>query len=362
MRERKFATLRSQSFHATNGDSDTESESSEHGAMILTAQRRTRRNPKRAELPDASGADQFLRSLTESATRVMACRYAPSTWRRKQYLLHTFQQFCRHHRLRSDDQAAILCLQWVGTGTSKRTLLGYARTLRATTRQFRTDLFDEYVAGLHALAVKEPLHQAGTFSKPTVQQILDFLPEAERWMTWLAWMTASRWADIVALSKPRLLSSPQSLIIDFQGVTKSSLKKPHRIDHLVAIPWHVPRARQFWNWVQNRVVPFPTISTAKITTLLRRITQRTDVTAHSIKRSALAVLMLAAHQKLIPMRLVAQMGKHLGLDPLLPDVTVGYIGNRTLLAEANGSSTATALLDVDNAFGRDTSTVNHLIE
>ena len=60
------------------------------------------------------------------------------------------------------------------------------------------------------------------------------------------------------------------------------------------------------------------------------------------------------------MRLVAQMGKHLGLDPLLPDTTVGYIGNRVLLAETNHSALVTPLLDPTHPFGASTTEVDHL--
>ena len=54
----------------------------------------------------------------------------------------------------------------------------------------------------------------------------------------------------------------------------------------------------------------------------------------------------------MPMWLVPQMARHKGLDPLLPDTTVGYIQDRALLAITNRSADAVRILDFANPLGR----------
>ena len=121
-----------------------------------------------------------------------------------------------------------------------------------------------------------------------------------------------------------------------------------------------PGGARFRTWAVTRSTLFPRTSTDVVTRLMRKVLGRSDVAAHSFKRSTLGIMLLAAHKGLIPMRLVAQMGKHLGLDPLFPDTTVGYIGNRVLLAETNHSALATPLLDPTHPFGASTTEVDHL--
>ena len=302
----------------------------------------------------------FLSELTERVDRTISDRYARSTWNRHKYLKNMLMHFSLAIGAPLHVQTVILALEWIGSGTSRRTLLGYARTVRAMSRHFQNDAMDSYIGGLRAQAAKEPLHQAGEISKADVLRLLHAAPPELRWAIWLVWMTCSRWGDVQGLSRDRLLSSPASLIVDFQGVTKTSKTNPHRMDHLVAIPWTVPGAREFWTWAVTRSTLFPRTSTDVVTRLMRKVLGRSDVAAHSFKRSTLGIMLLAAHKGLIPMRLVAQMGKHLGLDPLLPDTTVGYIGNRVLLAETNHSALATPLLDPTHPFGASTTEVDHL--
>jgi integrase len=243
------------------------------------------------------------------------------------------------------DETAILALEWIGTGTTRRTLLGYARTIRASSRRFQTELMDAFIAGLAVMAAQEPLRQAGLLSKEEVRRIIVAAPPDAKWLIWVTFLTASRWGDTQGLSSSKLLFSPTQITVDFQGVTKASKKRPHRIDHLVAIPGTVDGAQGFQEWVLRTPV-WPKFTTTQITTLMRRVLQRTDVTAHSLKRTALGLLLRAASRGFITMKMVAQMGKHLGLEPTLPEVTVQYLQDRKLLAATNGSARAVSLLDL----------------
>jgi hypothetical protein len=277
---------------------------------------------------------------------VLRDRFAPSTWNRRKYLQRMLLAYATATRRKiSSPMTAILTLEWIGTGTMRRTLLGYARTLRAMYKQLKSSQeMDDYVAGLNAMAANEPLHQAGTLQQHEVIALLSAPNHQFRQFAWLVWMTASRWADVQGLTSQRLSFSPEGLVVDFQGVTKSSRKKPFRLDHVVMIPRGVTNLEAIRTWAINCNL-LPKMSTSAATLFMRRLLNRPDVSAHSLKRTALEVLLREVERGTITHRLVAQMAKHLGIDPLLPDVTVGYIQNRTLLAATNGSSTATRILD-----------------
>jgi hypothetical protein len=208
----------------------------------------------------------------------------------------------------------------------------------------KSQRMDDYISGLSTLAGEEPINQAGTLSQAEVMTLLTRTPLPFRWYAWLVWLTASRWADVQALSNQKLLFSQAGMVIDFQGVTKSSKKKPFRLDHVVMVPQNTRHLEQFRRWVTLSSL-MPKVSTSTATLIMRRFLNRQDVSAHSLKRTALEVLLQQVERGRITHRLVAQMAKHLGCDPLLPDVTVGYIQNKTLLAATNQSAQAVSILD-----------------
>lgn len=315
--------------------------------FVTTRTGAMRFNPKRMPLPAGSLRENFVSILQEQVKRVISGRYTPATWRRHTYLGTMLRNFARATKRHASDETAILALQWIGTGTSHRTLLGYARSLRTQHSRFRTDLMDSYIKGLTILAAQEPIKQAAVLSKGELLTILERAPTDLKMMIWLTYMTASRWADTQGLSGSKLLFSPESITVDFQGVTKTSRTTPHRIDHLVAIPRSTKFAEEFVSWSRSLRV-WPRISLTTVTQFLRRITGKRDASAHSLKRTALGILLRAVADGTIPMRLVAQMGKHLGLEPALPNVTVGYIHDRRLLAATNSSEDAVAVLDLGN--------------
>ena len=285
----------------------------------------------------------------------MSHRLAPSTWRRHLYLDRTLTEYSNRTRRRLTADVAIEALNWIGTGTTARTLLSYARTVRAMAKVFRTDAFDKFIQGLAARATLEPLNQAETLTKTQIEAIMMRAPEGMRWAIWLTWLTSSRWADTQGLSKERVLFFPTGAVVDFQGATKTTRKCPHRLDHLVWIPSSVQGFESFRQWCSaQRTWLLPRITTGTVTLLIRKwLPGVTGATCHSLKRSALKVLLTAVVEKRLPMWLVPQMAKHKGLEPLLPDMTVGYIQDRALLAITNRSAEAVKILDFANPLGRE---------
>eukprot|EP00760_Papus_ankaliazontas_P004087 PhM_4_TR11687/c3_g4_i3/m.76276 len=235
------------------------------GVILSTAQRTAMTRTVRRDSPDLYSLDEWELQVQDT----LADRYAKSTTRKREYLEKMITAFMTSHNVTLDPRNARMALEWIGTGTSRRTLYGYATTLRAIYPQLRNHMFDDYVAALRVQSAKEAVDQAPTFSKSQMRQLLERATPDMRHFLWLTWMTASRCSDVSSLEKRCVTLSPQHLIVDFQGVTKATRADPWRLDHLVAIPRCVPMTNEFWQWWTASRPRMPT--TTQITTFLRKV-------------------------------------------------------------------------------------------
>jgi hypothetical protein len=152
---------------------------------------------------ELTGSDDLMQVLTLRAQKVLSGRFALTTWRRHLYLNRMMADFANTMRTHLTDEIAILALEWIGTGTTRRTLLGYARTVRSSSRRFQTELMDAFISGLAVMAAQEPLRQAGLLSKEEIRRIIAAAPAEMKWLIWITFLTASRWGDTQGLSDSR---------------------------------------------------------------------------------------------------------------------------------------------------------------
>eukprot|EP00759_Apiculatamorpha_spiralis_P035528 PhF_6_TR36215/c1_g1_i1/m.52857 len=143
----------------------------------------------------------IVAELTARVRTRLRTRLTEGTWRRRSYLSRTIQEFASMTGLRlGHPETAILALEWIGTGTMPRTILGYARTMRAAEPSYRSTVLDEYIASLAVAAAAEPVKKAVLMTKEQFRGILPRLPYPMGEMAWVAWVTASRWSDVANLS------------------------------------------------------------------------------------------------------------------------------------------------------------------
>lgn len=312
-----------------------------------------RPQPKRLPLQAACGKlqEEHSRALLGRLAKAIATRIqgrlAESTMRRRKYLQATLHNFLGHMRLSLGDQAIVLALEWISDSVAVTTLLTYAQTFKAMYPQIAGEALTNYILALRKQAGSYDVRQAPPITAEHMRIILGMLPESVRWAAWLAWMTCSRWADVRLITSKNILCSPNQgeVVINFKNLTKASASRPFRNDHVVLVKSPRETITAFVSYVNKlNGRPLTTWTTTDLTQFLRRSLPGTNYSAHSIKRGAIALLMQAAAEGLLPLELVAQMAKHLGGIPALPDTTVRYVINLVNLARANRSGRATELL------------------
>jgi hypothetical protein len=167
------------------------------------------------------------------------------------------------------------------------------------------------------------------------------LPREVKWPLFLAWKTASRWADIASLTRTDFhLVEPTVVMVTFTDKTKGSHERPFRPDMLVLVEDHL--VPEFWAYVQTVQNRLSHLTTQQLGKMMQSILH-THVTAQSIKRGALNLLTeLVARDQLQP-HFLPLLGKHVH-QWSLPENTVRYITNKPALARIVGTQKATKLM------------------
>jgi hypothetical protein len=132
------------------------------------------------------------------------------------------------------------------------------------------------------------------------------------------------------------------VVVDWANKTKTTRQQPFKpYRHAVVIgDWTFQLYAVLSELPEGR--PLSTWSTAKISRHLSDISGR-KLTAHSLKRGALDVLLKAVADGLVDGETVSRLAKHAAGAPVVP-TTVRYAGNMLNLALAQGTQHASKLL------------------
>eukprot|EP00796_Vickermania_ingenoplastis_P011144 gene11144-biopygen8110 len=172
---------------------------------------------------------------------------------------------------------------------------------------------------LQRTSAKEPLHQALGISPANMIQLIQIAPRDEdRIVLRLAWMTASRWAEISALTTDCFIEGPDgSLILDWSTLPKRSKINPFqefrylRLMNREAIPLR--------KLIHERGpgMPLTSLNWARLCRLMRSLGPQYDrfgaqrfFSAHSIKRGALQAIALIRKEIPFDARKIVLLGKH----------------------------------------------------
>ena len=323
-----------------------------HPTLRFSQPHKLRPQPRRLALPSPGGNPTtrsiLLARLRQEIGLMIQSRWSKSTIQRRLYLGTTYTHFLSTMNLPETEESLILALQWMSKSVAASTLAGYATTLRAMYPGCGGQSMTDYIAALRIRAGSDPLRQAPPISFEQFHESFMKMPLDVRWAFWLTWKTASRWADVKSISGKMLHFTDRldEVVVDFRNLTKASKNRPFRHDMIVMVrdtPTNVQALRRY---VLSRptTAPLTTWTTTQLTAFLRKLFPNSNLSAHSLKRKVVQLLMDAAAEGLIPLQLVAQMAKHVGGVPLLPDTTVRYLTDRIALARANHSGDATKLI------------------
>ena len=174
---------------------------------------------------------------------------------------------------------------------------------------------------------------------------------------WLARKTASRWDEIMALTKKRIKYINETEICIHFTLTKSRTR--NRLDHMIIVS-DVP---EVMSWFRSYLSaankePWGHVSTGKMDEFLATIpvetedllrasenTEKTTYSCHSFKTGALMDALAVVVQKKMNPAVLVTLAKHATPFPILPPVTVRYLRqNPILLARAAGTHDLSAEL------------------
>ncbi|KAF8287819.1 SH3 domain protein [Trypanosoma cruzi] len=237
------------------------------------------------------------------------------------------ENLCRPHEQPMNEEGCAVFLMAIDVAPSTR--LQYARMLRSMLEMDRTPL-DMMILGLQKIAArsetKEEMNQARPLTKEEMNQVIRSRTDwKERVVLRLAWITASRWSGIAALTPNNFTLKPDgALILDWSVARKTARADPHRASRFVRI-----RGQDAFDTIKlcrtlQEKEKLTNITTAKV----ERDLAPWDATAHSIERGALrhAAQIVAAYN--LDPHVISQLARH--VDPFdLPQNTVRYLGKYT---------------------------------
>ncbi|RNC55674.1 putative trans-sialidase [Trypanosoma cruzi] len=230
----------------------------------------------------------------------------------------------KHERpMNEESRAAFLMAIEVAPSTRPR----YARMLRPMLEMNRS-LLDMMILGLQKVAARSETRQARPLTEEEMNQVIHSQTDwKERVVFRLAWMTASRWSDIAALTPQNSIMEPNgTLILGWSVAPKTARADPHCASRFVRI-----RGQDAFDIIKLcRTLQENEELTNLATAHVGRALAPWNATAHSIKRGALRHAYLILETYNLDPHVISQLAKH--VDPFdLPQNTVRYLGNYTTM-------------------------------
>lgn len=318
---------------------------SKAGALLMPLLERPAKSRQPPKLP-APTAHNLLRAQLAHAIQQ---RWAPSTADNYRRLWRRYSQWAgrEHLPVGSDDSAALFI---TATQVRPSGQLAYAKILSAIfgLMAWPTELLRALISGLAGMGARRPTRQAAPMSMAQLEDLLESLPLPASAALRLAWVTASRWDDVTKLRLRNVVEDTADRLILHMADTKASRSSAFRPEDLVVIVGrHLPRVRALLQAVRvarnnNPRARLTRISTRQIEDMLRPH----GLSAHSIKRGALAVITAAAAAGTVPKAVIGIMAKHAGAAEFV-SATPTYLmapGTMRDLALLLGTAKATAVL------------------
>lgn len=295
-----------------------------------------------------------LQRLQTQAVKSIRQIWANSTWAHRISLVSRMERFRRQHPplLANTDNA----LDWSillfveSTLTIPSSKLTYVKHLTALYKrqEHQLPLCSIYATALRGSA-SVPIHQARPASSCNIDRMLmRSSSESERLQTaiFVMWKTASRWDEISRLTKESfILVTEDEIIVEWMNNTKTTRLDPWRSSTWTVIQ-HLAPMTHFVNTInslqaEERLID---LSTSQFVDWMQKDPQTRNLTAQSIKRGALTLLVQFVLANQLDIALIPRMAKHKMSIDVLPSTTFRYLDDKISLARMMKTQEASILL------------------
>ncbi|EKF30205.1 hypothetical protein MOQ_005990 [Trypanosoma cruzi marinkellei] len=173
-------------------------------------------------------------SYVRRANEVARGMWAPSTWEQRMSLAGNSKPFCRTHEQPMNEKSCVVLL--VAIDVAQPTRLQYARMLRSMLQMDRTPL-EMLLLVLQNIAAQSETKQVRPSRKKGMNQFIRNRTDwKQRVVVRLAWITASRWSEIVAVTPKNFTLEPDgNIILDWSVAPKTAKADPHRASRFVRV-------------------------------------------------------------------------------------------------------------------------------
>ncbi|KPA83228.1 putative trans-sialidase [Leptomonas pyrrhocoris] len=265
--------------------------------------------------------------LEERANEVAHRRLEKSTWEQLASIWRMFEEFCDKMRLPAVSTSVPLFLE--SRAYKGSTKVQYSVTLRTMLDPTVTAL-DQYLQGMRKVAATEEVRHAVPLTLEDLGRVIAETPAWRDKVVWrLAWITASRWAEIAGLTTENLLVQPEGdIILDWGAVPKASKSDPYRSSRYVWIKGQDAADLFLLKTRLGPREPLTTMSTSQAAQKLKSLGK--GYTAHSIKGGAVKHAMRLVYEHNLDWRTGVHLMKH--KDPRdHPSASLRYMGETVVL-------------------------------
>jgi hypothetical protein len=272
--------------------------------------------------------------------------WVAGTWAKRGQIMTRAHEFTATHGVRLTPLTAALFVESLTVG--KATKASYSGALSATLKllghneESRAPLLLQQ-RGLRASGATIPTQQAHPATRCQILHATEIAPTPkDKGAILLCRKTASRWADVSAITKSNLFHfTPQEIVVDWLDRTKTSRSDPYRASRYAVIRGtgtetiyrclrHVPPTE-----------PITTLTTEQLAKLLKQVDPR--LSAHSIKHGAMNDLARAAAAGALNPTTIALLAKHKQASDLV-STTIRYVQDRLAAARMLRTQDATKYL------------------
>ena len=304
--------------------------------------------------PDLTLLAKFIRPMLAS-----------STWYRRSLLLQHFQAFLTTSSSRPDlplDARVALFIARERQSCLPSTMARYAKEFRAMAHAIgmaEHPTLDMFIRGVAAQAASAPIKQAQLITTEqlilmTTRALLEN-NQALASSIYLCYKTCSRWGDIANLTKENFIINHQNLqdneILVLWGTRlKTSRFRPFKATGLTIVreenhPQSLLDLKQLIRRLKSKEQRLCPKTTDQMLKWLKKDSRTSNLSCHSIKRTALDVLTTAVLEGRLAPTLLPLMAKHQDQNlQHFPESTIRYISNKVALAKIFNTQEATKLL------------------